>query len=1096
MGIIKSGGSRAIFIGAVAMPLLAGLYELSWVRAHYDVAALGGVLWEGTCVLAVFPAGLARQVLAGLQEIWSKRIQAAIERRTQKWLPVSWSGWRGYEQSYRLYIEQLCKNADQSGLPSLPPKPARLDAIFIDVSLVYRGTAPMTAGLVGHQANHGGGAERRSVWDFLADGDEPKYLAIVGVPGSGKTTLLRHVAMTLARQRAEHLPRRLPVLLPLTGCVAQVTTNPRVRLAAVINASLAERYDAPGGWFEDKLTAGECVVLLDGLDEVAGIRDRQRVATWIQEQQAIYSRNDFLVTSRPYAYRDDLLSTAEQLQLRELTQDQVERFIRNWYAETRWQHPAGNAAGQDWDTPDQLIRRLRPRTASAPQLAELAVNPLLLMMIFTIYRYSNRGQLPDTRAALYAAICTVMLENPPRARGNAALRLPKGASVAVLRELAYTMMADRKTSAPDAAARAVIGAALATVTGTMDPGAFLEAVQANGLLIEDEGDYIFAHHTFQEYLASDAIRDEARLNDLVTHLGDSWWREVVLLRAARLGADPIVAAGLADGRLPALSLAVECADADPRLDPGLRGQIDELLWDAANPAVGPERRRLATALTAERHLRATVKLANGGRACVLPVPLQLYDLYTHEKEGSYPEWTPAATRPSVTPMPPEPALGVSAAEAAAFVDWLGALPGAEPVLPASGSACRLPTQAEVTDPVFRDLPAVRQRSVWVLPDDGSGEPVLWCAPGTPHPDAVTSGELRERADADLAGTAGTQAAIAVSLALVQSLAISGTLARAQGVRSGRSAAVAGQFRASLDLAVRLGYQLADLVTSDPDEDRRAVLQDSLGRARLDAAPPLVPTGDVYRAADLSGHLHARASDLATVLEAVLQRATGISIPRPGERFAGRGTALSAVIGAGLDARLDGALLDGADLDVGLCALYARAEPGPDSASPSGVLFGAMLHAAIDERPQRVVAPDALPRLARDAGVRIAAMVPPEGMAHLHRRSAVVAGMVASHADGLVAMDKADVLAAVPGVRLARSPSRRPAAGSARHRTWSSGTSISPPRSRRRNGAPAGRSGRMRSSCSSAPRRGTQRPGLVLRRSTASSEARHKAESSR
>ena len=92
------------------------------------------------------------------------------------------------------------------------------------------------------------------------------------------------------------------------------------------------------------------------------------------------------------------------------------------------------------------------------------------------------------------------------------------------------------------------------------------------------------------------------------------------------------------------------------------------------------------------------------------------------------------------------------------------------------------------------------------------------------------------------------------------------------------------------------------------------------------------------------------------------------------------TAQSAAIGSGLDARLDGALLDGADLDVGLCALYARAESGPDGTSPSGALFGAMLHAAIDERSQRVVAPDALPRLARDAGARIEAIVPPDGLA--------------------------------------------------------------------------------------------------------------------
>ena len=120
------------------------------------------------------------------------------------------------------------------------------------------------------------------------------------------------------------------------------------------------------------------------------------------------------------------------------------------------------------------------------------------------------------------------------------------------------------------------------------------------------------------------------------------------------------------------------------------------------------------------------------------------------------------------------------------------------------------------------------------------------APGTTHPYAVTGGQLRERADADLAGAAGTEAAIAVNLALVQALAISGTLWRAQGVKGGRSASVAGQFRASLDLATQFGYQLADRVPADLDEDRRGVLRASLDRVRLDAAPRWCPRETVTR----------------------------------------------------------------------------------------------------------------------------------------------------------------------------------------------------------------------------------------------------------
>jgi hypothetical protein len=118
-------------------------------------------------------------------------------------------------------------------------------------------------------------AGRYTLWDYLhAPQMRDQHLAILGAPGSGKTTLLRHAALTMAARswRADRaVPRRLPVLLFLRDHAGAIKENPSLSLAQAIHDRLA-RLDGPSvpvGWFARQLGAGRCVVLLDGLDEVA-----------------------------------------------------------------------------------------------------------------------------------------------------------------------------------------------------------------------------------------------------------------------------------------------------------------------------------------------------------------------------------------------------------------------------------------------------------------------------------------------------------------------------------------------------------------------------------------------------------------------------------------------------------------------------------------------------------------------------------------------------------------------------------------------------------------------------------------------------------
>ena len=45
----------------------------------------------------------------------------------------------------------------------------------------------------------------------------------------------------------------------------------------------------PEGWFKQHLSKGCCLIMLDGLDEVADPEVRMAVVTWVERQMAAYS---------------------------------------------------------------------------------------------------------------------------------------------------------------------------------------------------------------------------------------------------------------------------------------------------------------------------------------------------------------------------------------------------------------------------------------------------------------------------------------------------------------------------------------------------------------------------------------------------------------------------------------------------------------------------------------------------------------------------------------------------------------------------------------------------------------------------------------
>lgn len=353
--------------------------------------------------------------------------------------------------------------------------------------------------------------------------------------------------------------------------------------------------------------------MLDGL-EVADPALRGQVVAWVERQANACCNNRFMVSSRPHGYQSNPLSSATVLEAAPFSWKQVQRFVHNWYLATevmRTQRQDTGVEQQAREGAEELLGRLR-RTQV---LSELAINPLLLTMIANVHYHSNK--LPERRVELYAEICEVFLGKRQAARGiESDSDLTPMQKQRVLQVLAHEMMSRKTRTLPLDDVAGVISEPLSRVSPGMAGSAFVKVIEeGSGLLVEHEhGIYAFSHLTFQEYLASEHVRDLRLDGALVERVEDTWWHETIRLYCARADATPVIRACLRPARpsLAVLSLAVQCLDEARDVQPEVRARLVELLKTGVEDA-DPERSRVAREALLAWRLYAMVQIDVGYR---------------------------------------------------------------------------------------------------------------------------------------------------------------------------------------------------------------------------------------------------------------------------------------------------------------------------------------------------------------------------------------------------------------------------------------------------------------------------------------------------
>jgi predicted NACHT family NTPase len=167
----------------------------------------------------------------------------------------------------------------------------------------------------------------------------------LGVPGSGKTTLLRYLTLIYAnrKQRAffsRRAPQFIPILIYLRDVREDIVHDRDITLADLIQRWLQRLKPTnplrpPIHWFSRKLQKSQCLIMLDGLDEIADESQRQTMSKWVDSQMEQYPTVPFILTSRPLGYQQaQLEQPVTVLEVQPLTQEQVQNFVHNWYLET------------------------------------------------------------------------------------------------------------------------------------------------------------------------------------------------------------------------------------------------------------------------------------------------------------------------------------------------------------------------------------------------------------------------------------------------------------------------------------------------------------------------------------------------------------------------------------------------------------------------------------------------------------------------------------------------------------------------------------------------------------------------------------------
>ncbi len=392
-------------------------------------------------------------------------------------------------------------------------------------------------------------------------------LVILGDPGSGKSTLLRYLALKHARALYEGQDEinqelgatRFPILIRVAD-YAESGFQARQSLSDFL-PEYCGRHECPSIGLADLLTTelskGNCLILLDGLDEIVSADDRRGVVRQIEDFMRRHGniRNRFVITSRIAGYRiAPLRGQLPHYNVQDMNELQIQHFLERWCIAVEIAETEDLPLEMQESRAQKEINGILQAVRTSPGVRRLATNPLLLCTLALIHRATAR--LPQKRIELYKTAADTLGRTWRPAQGVPELALAGDEYLTpILSKLAYWLHGNKPSGiATEEEVKNVAGKEWARLEGVQwdsetpppsivsDVNRFLLNVREHtGLFVEREPRrYGFMHLTFEEYYAARflaACRPRNRPKLMREHLHDPRWEEPILLAMGFVGMD-------------------------------------------------------------------------------------------------------------------------------------------------------------------------------------------------------------------------------------------------------------------------------------------------------------------------------------------------------------------------------------------------------------------------------------------------------------------------------------------------------------------------------------------------------------------------------
>ncbi len=369
--------------------------------------------------------------------------------------------------------------------------------------------------------------------------DSNEAIVVLGQPGGGKTTFLKYLALAYTGflPANTEVSAKIPIFIPLRDYAKEGDISKTAEWFLNFAARCATEISSTTNieiWIADQLEKGNCLILVDGIDEVPTDILPNLIGAFTSFTNR-YRKNKFVATCRTASYNLSL-EGFKVCEVDDFDKNDLIYFSQQWF-------------GEDEANRAHFINDLEKSEVAQ----ELCKTPLLTTMMCLMYEYNRR--ISENRYELYESCADALMYKWDTFRSIDRSRRVDGISNTRKRYLLSNIA--RQTFDAESIfiskenLLSMLDAEIKNIEAVVEPEDMLYDFESNmGIFVErSHGIYCFSHLTFHEFFTALSYLERNESEKLLDRTFDNpRYREVFLLAMEKLYSPDQIAVILA-GRI-------------------------------------------------------------------------------------------------------------------------------------------------------------------------------------------------------------------------------------------------------------------------------------------------------------------------------------------------------------------------------------------------------------------------------------------------------------------------------------------------------------------------------------------------------------------